>query len=129
MIRSFVEEDLEAVRLLLLRYGWTDRASDPASLKRIITSATKAVVAVVDGEIIGFGRCLSDHTSNGYLSMIVVAEESRREGWGRAIVEQLMGDDASMTWVLRAGHPDSAPFWETIGFQRSSIAFERQRRS
>ena len=70
---------------------------------------------------------MTDDTSNGYLSMIVVAAHQRRRGIGRSIVEALTGDDPRITWVLRAGHPGSGGFWEALGFLRSEIAYERVR--
>lgn len=127
MIRDFLPSDLPAVRDLLLSSGWAERAADPDRLEAVIASATRAVVVDDGAGIIGFGRCVTDRTSNGYLSMIVVDAGHRRRGWGRRIVEKLMGGDPTLTWVLRAGTPESVGFWESLGFSRSSIAFERLR--
>lgn len=128
MIRRYRDSDFDAVRDLLRAEGWGGRADDPDRLRRIIAAATRAVVAEVEGQVVGFGRCITDDVSNGYLSMLIVDASHRRQGLGTAIVEALTGDDESLTWVLRAGHPGSERFWEGIGFRRSEIAFERQRR-
>ena len=128
MIRVYRDEDFDTVRSLLRSEGWGGRADDPERLRQIVDAASRAVVAEVDGEVVGFGRCITDDVSNGYPSMLVVDTVHRRQGLGTAIVEALMGDDDSLTWVLRAGHPGSERFWEGIGFTRSSIAFERPRR-
>jgi GNAT superfamily N-acetyltransferase len=112
---------------LLLDEGWGSRAEDATRLERVIATATRAIVAEVEGEIVGFGRCISDDESNGYLSMLVVEPTHRRRGIGRLIVESLMGDDPGMTWMLRAGRPGSERFWEAVGFRRSRTAFERPR--
>ena len=128
MIRSYRPGDLDAVRFLLMAEGWSGRAENRELLSRVIESATRAVVADVDQQVVGFGRCVTDGTSNGYLSMVVVEASHRRQGIGRSIVEALMGDAAGLTWVLRAGHPGSESFWEAIGFRRSRITYERPRR-
>ena len=128
MIRDYRSDDLDGVRRLLMENGWGGRASDRDRLRQIIASATRAVVVEDGGAIVAFGRCITDHVSNGYLSMIVVAVAYRRRGIGRAVVAELTGDSPEVTWVLRAGHPDAAPFWKGIGFTRSKVAYERSRR-
>lgn len=128
MIRAFRPEDLEPVQALLAAEGWGRRAQDPTRLRQIVEAATRALVVEVDGQVVGFGRCVTDAVSNGYLSMVVVDASHRRRGLGRELVDALTGSDPALTWVLRAGHPGSEPFWEALGFRRSAIAFERQRR-
>ena len=126
MIRPATDDDVAAISSLLRTEGWGPRA-EPDRLASAVASATRAVVADIEGEVVGFGRCVSDDTSNGYLSMLVVASHHRRRGIGRSIVEALTGDDPRITWVLRAGHPGSDGFWEALGFRRSEIAYERVR--
>lgn len=121
-------EDFPGIRSLLQAEGWGARADDSERLRRIVEASTRAVVAESNGVIVGFGRCVADDVSNGYLSMLVVDPRHRRRGIGRAIVAALIGDDPGVTWVLRAGHPESDRFWEGVGFRRSEIAYEKVRR-
>ncbi len=82
---------------------------------------------MLDDQIIGFARGLSDGQSNGYLSMVVVAEAYRGHGVGRRLVEHAIGTAPNITWMLRAGREGAAGFFAKLGFELSPVAMERRR--
>jgi N-acetylglutamate synthase-like GNAT family acetyltransferase len=127
-VRDVATSDLDAVHRLLSTNGWAHRIGDVERLGRLISASQRAVVAVVDGEIVGFARAITDDMSNGYLSMVVVAESLRRRGIGQAIVENIVGSEDGVTWVLRAGRDGAAEFFAKLGFSASTLAMERSRR-
>jgi GNAT superfamily N-acetyltransferase len=59
--------------------------------------------------------------------MVVVDDQHRRAGVGRALVEHVMGDNSDITWVLRAGREGAQAFFASLGFETSVIAMERPR--
>ena len=128
-IRDIRAEDFDAARLLLIANGWSGPRFEPSNFALLIERATESLVAADGGRVVGFARALGDGCFNGYLSMLVVDAEYRRQGIGRALVEQLMGENRDMTWVLRAARPDVQDFYEKLGFRMSSVAMERVRRA
>jgi len=125
--RSVEPDDLESIRKFLAENGWEKRVADRERFRKMIENASRTVVALENGQIVGFARALCDDASNGYIGTVAVAENKRGQSIGREMVKRLMGDDPNITWVLRAGRGSDA-FWEKMGFETSSVAMERTRR-
>jgi predicted N-acetyltransferase YhbS len=124
--RTLLPDDYEAIRRFLSDAGWQHRVSDPEKFVKMMDNTSRAIVAVDDSQIVGFARALCDEVSNGYISMVAVAADRRGQGIGRELVRRLIKEDASITWVLRAGR-GSEGFWEKMGFKVSEVAMERVR--
>jgi ribosomal protein S18 acetylase RimI-like enzyme len=124
--RHVTPEDYERVRQFLSEVGWQQRVADPEKFASMMKNTNRAVVALDGSKIVGFARALCDDISNGYISMVAVAQDRRRQGIGSELVRQLVKDDTGITWVLRAGRGSGA-FWKKMGFESSEIAMEKLR--
>jgi len=125
--RDARKTDLPAVRKFLAENGWEKRVADEQRFQRMLGHANRTVLAMDKDRVVGFARALCDDASNGYVGTVAVAADKRGQGIGREMVHRLIGDDPSITWVLRAGR-GSEEFWKKMGFEPSSIAMERTRK-
>ncbi|MBT9267715.1 GNAT family N-acetyltransferase [Pseudomonas sp. MG-9] len=126
-VRHLLPAEVESVRLFLGQHDWGHRTGSSDHFARLIENSQRTAVALSGEQIIGFARGITDGLSNGYLSMVVVDDQHRRAGVGRALVEHVMGSNPDITWVLRAGRESAEAFFTSLGFATSVIAMERPR--
>jgi ribosomal protein S18 acetylase RimI-like enzyme len=126
-IRAISEQEIEAMRQLLASNGWAHRVADSASFELLINTSDCCIVALKNNAIVGFARGITDHLSNGYISMVVVASECRRQGIGRKLVATLTTENHDITWVLRASRDGAKEFFAHLGFMPATDAIELRR--
>jgi ribosomal protein S18 acetylase RimI-like enzyme len=128
-IRRFEPTDLAAVLRLCVAEAWPSFPSDPERALRVLTApGVMTVVAVDDGELIGFAELFSDGELQAYLANLAVDARRRGEGVGRALVTtalklaggeriDLLSEPASMEFYRTFSHAERPglrlyPFYE-----------------
>ena len=115
-VRAIRIEEYEQARLLLQKNGWGPRVADAAQFAALLEHSQVVLVAVVAGKVVGFLRAITDGMFNGYISMMVVAEEHRGKDIGTRLVREAMGESPKMTWVLRRVGPAYRPSTRSWAF-------------
>ena len=126
-LRRVQSTELSSAHELLAANGWRARIGSVQQFSSLVEASQVADVAVIEGQVVGFVRAITDGQLNGYLSMLVVASTHRGRGIGRRLVEQAMGTNTKVTWVLRAGREGASEFFAKLGFEHSALAMERRR--
>lgn len=86
---GFSEEHMRGVLRLCEIEGWPSFAADPPGAVRALTAAgVISVVAVEDGEVVGFAQMLTDGEIQAYLCLVAVAPEARGRGIGKKLIEE-----------------------------------------
>ena len=90
-IRRFAPEHLSGILMLCELEGWPSFPEDPERAGRVLTApGVTTVVAIENAMVVGFAQMFSDGEIQAFLANIVVAEESRHNGIGRALVNEAL---------------------------------------
>ena len=87
-ILPFTAEHLEGIIELARREEWTTLTADPqATLRAFSAPGVVSLLAVEEGQVVGFAQTLTDGGIQAYLCRLLVAEPFRGGGIGKLLVE------------------------------------------
>ncbi len=143
MIRAARSEDVDTVaklwEALVLYHHHLDTSLPPAApqgarryarrlIDRLDDPMSRVLVAELDGKVVGYvlgvvvdlAPEMFAQEASGFLADIYVAEDYRRRGVGRALVEALMAwfhkkGLSYFEWHVAAQNEDSIAFWRSVG--------------
>lgn len=125
VLRPWVEDDFPAIQLLSAAEGWTTPTERPEASLTSWHAAWPALVAVADGEVIGFLRAVSDGAVSTYVGEVLTVPAWRGRGLGAALLDACHAL-APVTRLDLLAVPEAAAFYEHVGF-RPFAGFRRLR--
>ncbi|MFP7171333.1 GNAT family N-acetyltransferase [Terribacillus sp. FSL K6-0262] len=87
-IRPYQTEDLRSIISLLKTEGWTTLAADPKRFDQAMKGSAPALVAVKDGMISGYIRCITDKVITLLVAELLVADSLRGQGVGGRLLQE-----------------------------------------
>jgi GNAT superfamily N-acetyltransferase len=105
----------QAVRDLYSHAGWWPERT-VAQIERVLDAAP--AVGAWDGDrLVGFARIVTDGVCRAYVEDVVVHEQYRGRGIGRALMDRLLNEVDDGLVVSLFCKPWLVPFYERQGFQ------------
>jgi GNAT superfamily N-acetyltransferase len=135
-IRDARAADAQDIALLLGQLGYpTDAGAVRSRLERLAIVGDRVVVAELDGRAVGLAHlhvtpALEHEQPSASLGALVVAEDCRRRGVGRALVEVVDAEAGArgcdLLHLTTAERRDDAhSFYERVGFERTGRRYAR----
>ena len=108
--------DVDALWEFLSHEAYWGRWRTRADVVAQVTGAWRLVSALVEGQMVGFARAVSDGVALAYLADVYVTQPWRGQGVGAAIVGFMVDDGpgADFRWLLHTA--DAQPLYERFGF-------------
>jgi N-acetylglutamate synthase-like GNAT family acetyltransferase len=113
--RAAIPADYNSIKDLLIEVGWEKYVRDNRVFQQMMENSDRTVIALERSSVVGFARAICDESLNGYITMVAVSPNKRRQGIATRIVRTLMGENPNIKWVLTSD-PRSVGFWQKQGF-------------
>ena len=119
-------QHLEQLLALFDREWWT-QGRDRDGIERMLAGSAEVVAAFDGDELVAFGRSISDGAYLATINDIVIAEPRRGEGFGTAVVAELLRRPAVAAVEHVSLHclPELIPYYERLGFRRDERILQR----
>lgn len=119
--REFTVELLPRALEIYRAAGWTAYLGDDERLARAFRNSLY-ILGAFDGDVLaGFVRCVGDGEHVVYVQDLIVDVPYRRQGFGRALLNQAMAGYAHVRMfalTTDAADPDSNAFYAAVGLRR-----------
>jgi ribosomal protein S18 acetylase RimI-like enzyme len=90
-IVAYEPRHLDQILALCKAEGWVSFAGSRSRAARAMGNPGVTALVAVDGErVLGFAQAVGDGAFGGYLCMLLVAEDARGRGIGKALVERTL---------------------------------------
>jgi ribosomal protein S18 acetylase RimI-like enzyme len=107
--------DWKKVTETLKRVGMS--YSDPDFHRRAFENSHTTVFVYYGGQMVGFGRAISDGVCQGAIYDVAVVPEFQKKGFGKAILKNILARLAHCNIILYAS-PGKEGFYKTLGMRK-----------
>jgi GNAT superfamily N-acetyltransferase len=107
--------DWKTVSETLKRVGMT--YDDPDMHKKAFVASHTAVFAYHAGQLVGFGRAISDGIFQAAIYDVAVVPEFQKKGIGKAIMKSIL-DRLPQCNLIMFATPGKEGFYQTLGFRK-----------
>lgn len=115
---EFEPRHLSAVVRITQGEQWPSFAADPERALRVLTApGTVAVVAVAEGEVVGYARALTDGALTCYLADMAIVPAHRGRGIGRRLVDEVFRRSGAQRMDLLA-LDEAEGFYQSLPHRR-----------
>ncbi len=104
--------------------GWP-RPPTPDTLRRLLSGSHRIVLAVQDGQVIGFVNALSDGVLSAYIPLLEVRAGWRGQGLGTRLMERLLAQLDGLYMIDTACDDELVPFYARFGMTRGNAMIRR----
>src|SRR4051812_16854824 len=109
---------LEAILAIADGIAFSTLVEDPERAHRVLTSpGAVSLVALEDGDPIGFAHSMTDGAIQCYLCRLVVDPAAQRRGVGRALVEESLARSGAIRMDLISSE-EAEPLYRSFPHQR-----------
>jgi ribosomal protein S18 acetylase RimI-like enzyme len=117
-IVAYERAHLEAILALADGVAFSTLVEDPERAHRVLSGpGAVSLVALEDGEPIGFAHTLTDGAIQAYLCRLLVAAEFQRRGVGRALVDESLARSGAIRIDLLSSE-EAEPLYGTYRHER-----------
>jgi ribosomal protein S18 acetylase RimI-like enzyme len=117
-IHTYSPEYLDPIIRMCEGISFATSLSDPDRADRAMSApGAVALVALEDGELVGFSHSITDGALQAYLSMILVSPEHQRRGIASALIDATMERSGAIRLDLLSSE-EAEPLYRTYSFRR-----------
>jgi predicted N-acetyltransferase YhbS len=117
-ILTYSREYLDPIVRMCEGISFATSLSDPDRADRAMSApGAVALVAVEDGELVGFSHSITDGALQAYLSMLLVSPDHQRRGIASALIEATMERSGAIRLDLVSSE-EAEPLYRTFSFRR-----------
>ena len=114
--------NLEDVLHLYQAVGWTNYTNQPQMLEQALSHSLVIYLALDGDAVVGLIRSVGDGFSSVFVQDLIVLPTYQRQGIGRALVKEALGDykDAYQVQLVTDQTEKNLGFYRSLGFETLS---------